>query len=201
MIEKRVKMFKSNRLMSIEGNGFALEEIKKKLPIFEGLIEDLESLLSTLPIGVIDNFYAYQRVKAQYDEKNKLNSQVEQELRTLMDLEPVLKDESERCQANINKIQRGTMRLHLGEVKEKMYEVKMLQGNQLNQVQELGKKMQDMLEKASNTIKAAQAKQCPPYVPVIKLEILPPEAFCTVPNTTKKTLDDLFEFGPIKKGF
>ena len=82
-----------------------------------------------------------------------------------------------------------------------MSEAKRLQGNQLSQVQKLGKKMQDILEKASNTIKAAQAKQCPPYVPVIENKMQQPESFSMMPYTTKNIFDDLVGFGPIKKGF
>jgi len=146
-------------------NGPALKEIENILPQLDSVVEAIESILPCLPISIIRDFSVYQQVKAQYDEKDMLTDQADQELENIKTNEPNLVAEIERCKANNRILQDKIGFFHTGSTREKITLAENLQNEQLFRATEMYREMRTITEKASRIIGVAKSKACPPYSP------------------------------------
>jgi hypothetical protein len=196
-------------------NGQALKEIENKLPQLASSVEAIESILPRLHTGTISDYFVYQQVRAQYDQKDMLTAQAEQELQNIKTYEPNLEAEIDRCKANSQILQDKTGLLHTGKTINKITLAKNLQNEQLFRVEELYRKMQIITEKASRIIGAARSRVCPPYIP-LQEKLYPwntmeptfpfrsyrqpkPDFSFSSLYSTETILDDLLKLKPINK--
>lgn len=202
---------------SAENNGPALKEIENKLPQLASTVEAIESILPSLHTGTISDYFVYQQVRAQYDQKDMLTDQAEQELQNIKTYEHNLEAEIDRCRANTQVLQHEIRLLHTGETIENVNFAKNLQTKQLFRAEELYRQMQKITEKASRTISAARSRACPPYIPRQEKQFLwnrmeptfpfrsyrqpMPDFSFNSPYSTETILNDLLKVEPINKIF
>ena len=196
-------------------NGPALKELENKLPQLDSVVEAIESILPRLRTGIISDYFVYQQVKAQYDQKDMLTGQAEQELQNIKTYEPNLDAEIDRCKTNTRVLQNKIGVLHTGETIEKLSSAENLQTKQLFHAEELYREMQTITEKASRIIGVARSRVCPPYIPRQEKRFLwntieptfpfrsyrqtMPDYSFNSPYSTETILNDLLKIKPINK--
>ena len=193
-------------MFSSQEHGYALKQIENLLPSIEELTGDIEVLLPLLPNDPIEDLFIFNQIKAQFDKKDNLASQLEQKISEISHLEKTVKDEVRRCQDNLGVLRRGSMSVDGQEAQSNLRGAKDLQQDQLTNVEEIAQQMHSVMSKADGVINSARARQCPPFFP--KPE---PQPDMLISSPFAKPLstpypsgffhNGLLELGPMNGGF
>ena len=188
-------------------HGHALKQLEHLLPSVEELGGNIEALLPMLVSDPIDDLLVYNYVKAQFDEKDNLASNLENKMSEVRDLEQILKDEVRRCQDNLGALVRGEMSLNGLEVKINMQETQTLQEEQLTNVEELAQKYHRIMSVADEILNSARSKHPPVFIQKLepRPDMLTSSPFASrllsMPYSPGLFSDPLIGLGPMNGGF